>query len=93
MQNTLELKHLVYGFKKQGVEDVKSIDDIETVVEAILQATVWEDSSGLKSVKAIMEINLRDHDLDKAARKLKNLAKQHGPVNVQVKPVFKYCGR
>jgi len=93
MANTLELKHLFYGFEKEGVETVKSIDDLETVIENKLQAIVWEDGP-VKLVVAIMEISLNSTtSIEKAERKLKNLSKQHGVENVRVKPVPSYGGR
>ena len=93
MQNTLELRHSVYGFVKEGVEEVQSRDDIETITTENVQAIVYDHSSGLKLVHWIGEIDLRNTTMEKAVRRLKNLAKKEGVENVRVQPKFCYGGR
>lgn len=97
MQNTLELRHNFYGFRKEGVEDVTSIDQLETVTGNTLQAIVYEapKADGLKVVFAIMEVDLLSNKTtyDKGLRRLKTLSKKYNHVaNTKVEVKASYGG-
>ena len=97
--NTLQLKHLHYGYRKDGVEEVKSAADVDTN-EDVIQAIVWETKDGIQLVVSIEEINLKDVSqtgrstpMDKALQKLKDRARRlHGVANVKVPCGYSYGG-
>src|SRR5262249_35022908 len=88
---TLEIKRMVYGFRDPdvlGPVNFKTTDDV-------LQAIVFDTSSGLKLVDSIVELDVREEKvLGQALRRLKGYAKKRSPglteTNVPVKTT--YCG-
>ena len=97
--NTLQLKRLHYGFRKEGVEEVKSAADVDTT-DDIIQAIVWDNSGSFPVVVAIEELDVknmsqtgRSTPMDKAVQKLKDRARRlHGVTNVKVPVTYLYGG-
>ena len=79
MITSAELKHLHYGFAKDGVDEVTSPADVETTTSSRLQAVLYDDSTGCKLVAAVAEVDtVKCNGLRNARATLLRWAKHHG---------------